>query len=264
MMRKLCFASLALACLTSLAHAAAEAPAFDLSRTSSLADREGGSQPLIQFADAKAEDVAASKSRLEALIVDAKSLSPGGASAGRLQEIAAEMKRVISEFPHSTLLIMSEVQRLESVIASQEEMLQQAAKQASEDAARSEFQGRIDSAVEEFSGDINALGLPDEYLDAWLVLESRFGNQRWMSLREYIGLLFASGQYEFLEGATLNEVGAYGITLKRPSARGVSWFFTKEGSDLFLTYTGDSDSIWALSEQGRYQAGAIMQQAIDP
>lgn len=134
---------------------------------------------------------------------------------------------------------------------------------AAEDAATSQmqFDTNIDDALADYGETVAAMGFDDALLESSIILEG-YANPRWITFREWLAALHASGHFENIEASHLTLFDAYGIVTKRPGRRQRGWYFVQEGNDLFLTFVGESDQIYRMFDHEKDQFARWLQEMI--
>ncbi|CAM5378810.1 hypothetical protein ATER59S_01700 [Aquamicrobium terrae] len=118
---------------------------------------------------------------------------------------------------------------------------------------------RMETAVAQYGAAVDDLGFPEAYLQANIVIEGLFENQRWITFREWLAALHLSGHFEKIEGSQLVGLDAYGVTLKQDSTRAYGLYFILQGNDLFLTYAGEVNAVRQIRRNEKFEYGLQLQ-----
>ena len=101
----------------------------------------------------------------------------------------------------------------------------------------------------DYAQNVESLSLPREYLDATIILEFPFGNDRWFTMRQWLSQLFAKGYR--VETVSSYDIEAPGISFKKQDSRAQTLFFEQEGNELYLSYAGEGRNVRPLSSDER-------------
>jgi len=199
------------------------------------------------------------KRRLLDLVAEVEAMPDDDLAAGRLDEIQEQLRLIRVEEGGFHL---DEWRMLSNALSRKRDALNRASTRRYLAERQREFNTRLAEALRQHRSDVAALGFPQDYLDATIVTEDpTFGNKRWMTLRQWLSLLFQTGRYN-IEGRELLVVDAKGVSVKARGARAASFYFEKEADELFISYAGEGDTAaWLLPHQ-RSEVASVLQELI--